>query len=378
VVGSGAGVAERLESDGNQDHSNDQEDVGNSHEGLGSADKFVPAQAELVFLALCVISDKQKYSNKNTSECAEQFLIKLYRESLENLIPLMYHFNDVLKDIFIRFVFRTCTEKQWEYLKHGSVDPNIHTLSEFITSISLCYKRTAYDTDIILWNEKQNSNPNLQISLPSVTYGLPKCWNVWFLQSYIKDHYNISSNSTQNTRNIPIESQYHEMVDIDITEVNTRLKEISTKFEFDVFISYCWQGSSAEVAYHLKKKLEAKGFKVCYDRKQLQTGEHLFGELFRLIKASRTIACCISEQYAESPNCLRELFAGINLGKQLYLAHIEIQHRDRQNWPDNIQFPVTNEILFTDFPDKMVHESRSMEMVEHIIGDLKGQNHPLK
>ena len=78
-----------------------------------------------------------------------------------------------------------------------------------------------------------------------------------------------------------------------------------------MFISYQW-GHQEEVKL-LKKHLEMAGFPAWFDIGQMGGGDKLFGKIDQGIRAAKVVICCVSNKYAESANCNREVCVCVSL-----------------------------------------------------------------
>ena len=72
-----------------------------------------------------------------------------------------------------------------------------------------------------------------------------------------------------------------------------------------IFISYQW-AHQPEVKL-LNRHLEMAGLKAWMDVGQMGGGDKLFAKIDEGIRAAKVIICCVSEKYAQSPNCNREV-----------------------------------------------------------------------
>ena len=72
-----------------------------------------------------------------------------------------------------------------------------------------------------------------------------------------------------------------------------------------VFISYQW-GHQPE-ARLLQKHLEMAGYECWLDLGQMGGGDKLFEKIDSGIRAAKVVISCVTEKYAKSPNCNREV-----------------------------------------------------------------------
>jgi len=72
-----------------------------------------------------------------------------------------------------------------------------------------------------------------------------------------------------------------------------------------VFLSYQW-AHQPEVKL-LKRHLGDAGYSCWMDVGQMGGGDKLFAKIDAGIRAAKVIVCCVTSNYAESPNCNREV-----------------------------------------------------------------------
>ena len=72
-----------------------------------------------------------------------------------------------------------------------------------------------------------------------------------------------------------------------------------------VFISYQW-GFQNEVKL-LKQHLNMAGYECWLDVGQMGGGDKLFAKIDNGIRGAKIVICCVTEKYAKSPNCNREV-----------------------------------------------------------------------
>ena len=85
-----------------------------------------------------------------------------------------------------------------------------------------------------------------------------------------------------------------------------------------VFISYQW-GHQAEVKL-LKRHLEMAGYKAWMDIGQMGGGDKLFAKIDQGMRAAKVIICCVTDKYAKSDNCTREVSRLCRLGLSMSLV----------------------------------------------------------
>lgn len=72
-----------------------------------------------------------------------------------------------------------------------------------------------------------------------------------------------------------------------------------------VFLSYQW--AHQPHVKLLKKHLDSAGYSCWMDVGQMGGGDKLFAKIDNGIRAAKLVVCCVTEKYAESPNCNREV-----------------------------------------------------------------------
>ncbi|XP_048253085.1 uncharacterized protein LOC124147002 isoform X2 [Haliotis rufescens] len=111
----------------------------------------------------------------------------------------------------------------------------------------------------------------------------------------------------------------------------------------EVFLSYQW-GIQNEVKL-LKQHLEKAGFTCWMDIGQMGGGDKLFEKIDKGIRAAKIIICCVTEKYAKSPNCNREVNLSVSLGKPIIPLLME-----KLSWPPpGSMGPIFSEYLFIRF-----------------------------
>ena len=87
------------------------------------------------------------------------------------------------------------------------------------------------------------------------------------------------------------------------------------------------------------------GYKCWMDVGQMGGGDKLFEKIDSGIRAAKVIICCVTEKYAKSPNCNREVNLSVNLGKPIIPLLLE-----KMGWPPKGSMgPIFSEYLFIRF-----------------------------
>lgn len=73
----------------------------------------------------------------------------------------------------------------------------------------------------------------------------------------------------------------------------------------EIFLSYQW-GHQNEVKL-ICRHLEMAGYKCWMDIGQMGGGDKLFEKIDSGIRAAKIVISCVTEKYAKSPNCNREV-----------------------------------------------------------------------
>ncbi|GFO46254.1 hypothetical protein PoB_007275900, partial [Plakobranchus ocellatus] len=110
-----------------------------------------------------------------------------------------------------------------------------------------------------------------------------------------------------------------------------------------VFISYQW-GHQPE-ARLLQKHLEMAGYQCWLDLGQMGGGDKLFEKIDSGIRAAKVVISCVTDKYAKSPNCNREVNLSVNLKKVMIPLLME-----KCTWPPpGSMGPIFSEYLFIRF-----------------------------
>ena len=73
----------------------------------------------------------------------------------------------------------------------------------------------------------------------------------------------------------------------------------------EIFLSYQW-GHQNEVKL-ICRHLEMAGYKCWMDIGQMGGGDKLFEKIDSGIRGAKVVISCVTEKYAKSPNCNREV-----------------------------------------------------------------------
>ena len=110
-----------------------------------------------------------------------------------------------------------------------------------------------------------------------------------------------------------------------------------------IFISYQW-GIQQE-AKLLKQHLNMAGYECWMDIGQMGGGDKLFAKIDNGIRGAKVVLCCVTREYAESPNCIREVNLAVSLRKSIIPLLIE-----KMDWPPRGSMgPIFSEYLFIRF-----------------------------
>ncbi|XP_071115734.1 uncharacterized protein [Haliotis cracherodii] len=111
----------------------------------------------------------------------------------------------------------------------------------------------------------------------------------------------------------------------------------------EIFISYQW-GKQPEVQL-LQRHLSSAGYSCWLDVGQMGGGDKLFEKIDRGIRAATVVLCCVTDNYASSPNCNREVNLAVTLGKPIIPLLLE-----KCTWPPaGSMGPIFSEYLFIRF-----------------------------
>ncbi|KAL5004109.1 hypothetical protein ScPMuIL_017565 [Solemya velum] len=110
-----------------------------------------------------------------------------------------------------------------------------------------------------------------------------------------------------------------------------------------IFLSYQW-GHQNE-AKMIRKHLQMAGYECWMDVGQMGGGDKLFEKIDEGIRAAKVVISCVTEKYAKSPNCNREVNLSVTLNKPLIPLLME-----QIGWPPKgAMGPIFSEYLFIRF-----------------------------
>ncbi|XP_067660412.1 uncharacterized protein [Haliotis asinina] len=111
----------------------------------------------------------------------------------------------------------------------------------------------------------------------------------------------------------------------------------------DIFISYQW--SKQPEVQLLQRHLASAGYSCWLDIGQMGGGDKLFEKIDRGIRSATVVLCCVTDKYAGSPNCNREVNLAVTLGKPIIPLLLE-----KCTWPPaGSMGPIFSEYLFIRF-----------------------------
>ncbi|XP_056022602.1 uncharacterized protein LOC125652678 isoform X2 [Ostrea edulis] len=120
----------------------------------------------------------------------------------------------------------------------------------------------------------------------------------------------------------------------------------------EIFLSYQW-GHQNEVKL-ISRHLEMAGYKCWMDVGQMGGGDKLFEKIDSGIRAAKIVISCVTEKYAKSPNCNREVNLAVNLGKPMIPLLME-----KMAWPPaGSMGPIFSEYLFIRFFQRPGEETK--------------------
>lgn len=142
-----------------------------------------------------------------------------------------------------------------------------------------------------------------------------------------------------------------------------------TNDTFDIFLSYNWD--SKDVVRDLYDKLTANfGYRVWIDDKQLDSGM-LYEQLCQGIKNSKCVICCVSEKYAESDNCIKEITFAQMCKKPLIIIMLE---RLNVSEIGCVGFIIASLTRFNFYKQKPIEWTGNLDLIETHLFSLLNQN----
>jgi len=85
------------------------------------------------------------------------------------------------------------------------------------------------------------------------------------------------------------------------------MASLTNKFKYDVFLSFRGEDTRHGFTSYLKKALDDKGVRTFIDDEELQKGDEITPSLLKAIEESQIAIVVLSENYASSFFCLKEL-----------------------------------------------------------------------
>lgn len=96
---------------------------------------------------------------------------------------------------------------------------------------------------------------------------------------------------------------------------------METPQEYDVYISYSWAKNKDKV-HSMVERLKTE-FRVWFDIETLPDGCNIMAECFNGLNNSKVFICCVTDVYAQSKICMRELALADSLGKPIIFVMFE-------------------------------------------------------
>ncbi|KAJ3027460.1 UNVERIFIED_CONTAM: hypothetical protein HDU68_003757 [Siphonaria sp. JEL0065] len=138
-----------------------------------------------------------------------------------------------------------------------------------------------------------------------------------------------------------------------------------------IFLSYCWansflaNGTEAVGALDprvVRQHLKQKGFTdVWLDVEQMATGDDLFEQIANGLMSCDIVIVCVSDEYAVSKNCLRELNFALNV---LKLPYIPLVVGDKFGWQKTKVGLMFGDQLYLDGTDPNLISERMENLVD--------------
>lgn len=140
-------------------------------------------------------------------------------------------------------------------------------------------------------------------------------------------------------------------------EQKVRTEEKDTK-NADVFISYSWFNKSA--AHRIKEHLDKQGIVCWMDEVMIDGGKQLFEEIDLGISNAKVIVACVSNNYAASENCRREIRLATDRGKIV----IPVIVGETKPWPPRGEMgPLLAGKLYVDMSTEEKFQTASDQLV---------------
>ncbi|KAJ3212269.1 hypothetical protein HDU67_003930 [Dinochytrium kinnereticum] len=156
-------------------------------------------------------------------------------------------------------------------------------------------------------------------------------------------------------------------------EIVTAMTPEKRRKEVSIFVSYSWQNSKHAVGSEAKgfcdprmvrEYLATQGFDdVWLDIERMTSGQDLFEQIANGLMGCNIVVACISDEYAASKNCVRELNFAVNV---LRIPYISLIVGSGKGWQKTKVGLIVGDQLYIDAQD----ESNLPEKLESLIASL--------
>jgi len=155
-----------------------------------------------------------------------------------------------------------------------------------------------------------------------------------------------------------------------VTEESLTSGQLDKIFEcsFDVFISYQWKHQ--ELVKKIKNKLDSENIKSWMDIGEMASCDELYTAIEKGIRAAKVVIVCISNEYALSTNCNRE----INLAADLKKMIIPIIVSNGVEWPPKGIATAIAGKVYIDFSDPSKFDENMAVLIEKTDSLLHSTN----